>query len=270
MSGPQLDYVDNRLLSLQLVKNNMTDATVFDRWGKVCRPADFLYKKNVIVLRGSFRPITYVGFHMLKSSFGFAKANPSFNVHNTLQLCEITLNNLLQEGELDERDFLDRVDLLNGMGQNVMISNFKEFYKFSDYMSQFKIDNIRIVLGANILCKILQKKWYKNLKGGILQALGMLFTNNSQVYVYPFLDQFDNIEYTSENIKIDDDITSLYKYLIDNNKIVDIPNCRNVVKYINSKDVLEKIKNKDPQWEIMVPKYISKNIKSKNLFGYKL
>lgn len=270
MSGPQLNYVDNRLLSLQLVKNNMTDATVFDRWGKVCRPADFLYRKNVIVLRGSFRPITYIGFYMLKSSFGFAKQNPEFNVNNTLQLCEITLNNLLQEGELDERDFLDRVDLLNGMGQNVMISNFKEFYKFSDYMAQFKIENIRIVLGANILCKIFQKKWYKNLKGGILQALGMLLPSNAQIYVYPYLDLSDNQIYSSENIKIDEDLVYLYKYLIENKKIIDIPQCTNVMKNINSKDVLDKIKNKDPQWEVLVPKYVSKNIKSKKLFGYQL
>lgn len=270
MSGPQLDYVDNRLLSLQLVKNNMTDATVFDRWGKVCKPADFLYKKNVIVLRGSFRPITYIGFYMLKSSFGFAKQNPNFNVNNTLQLCEITLNNLLQEGDLDERDFLDRVDLLNGMGQNVMISNFKEFYKFSDYMAQFKIENIRIVLGANILCKIFQKEWYKSLKGGILQALGMLLPSNAQIYVYPFLDLTDNKIYSSENLVVDEDLVLLYKYLRENKKIVDIPKCTNEMKNINSKDVLEKIKNNDPHWETLVPKYISKNIKSKNLFGYKL
>jgi hypothetical protein len=35
MHGPDLDYVDNRLLGVQLVKNGMTSAMMFDRFGKV-------------------------------------------------------------------------------------------------------------------------------------------------------------------------------------------------------------------------------------------
>lgn len=268
MTGPQFQSVDNRLLSLQLVKNKMTEATIFDRYGKVHHPADFLYKKNLLLLRGSFRPITYIGFDMLKSSFGFFKKTNNFELSNTIQLCEITLSNLLQEGKLNEEDFLARVDLINGMGQNVMISNFQEFYKLSNYLAQFNIKNIKLIIGANILCKLMQKAWYLNFKGGILKALGMLLPENTQIYVYPFYDSKTNSYINTSNIDIEEDINYLYKHLIFNKKIIDLPNFNKKIKKYSSREVLELIKNSDPQWEVMVPKYISKNIKSKNLFGF--
>ncbi len=268
MEGPEMDYVDNRLLSVQLVKNNMTNATVFDRNGDVCMPADFLYKKHLLLLRGSFRPITYVGFDMLKSSYGFFKKEPGFSTENTLQLCEITLNNLLEEGDFDERDFLARVDLLNGMGQNVMISNFREFYKLSDYIADYKTGHVRIIMGANILQKLMQAQWYENLRGGCLHAMGLLFHKEAKIYVYPYFDTELKKVITAKNVFVDPDMRPLYKFLTLNDKIIDLPNFKKDIARYSSRDVLCKIQIKDNSWEEMVPKYISKNIKNRKLFGY--
>jgi len=268
MNGSDLDYVDNRLLSVQLVKNNMTNATVFDRKGDVCMPADFLYKKHLLLLRGSFRPITYVGFDMLRSSYGFFKNEPGFSTENTLQLCEITLNNLLEEGDFDERAFLARVDLLNGMGQNVMISNFQEFYRLSDYIADFKTGHVRIIMGANILQKLMQAQWYENLRGGCLHAMGLLFPREAKIYVYPYFDAESKKVITAKNVFINHEMKPLYKFLTVNEKIIDLPNFKKDIAHFSSRDVLCKIHNRDNSWEEMVPKYISRNIKSKNLFGY--
>jgi hypothetical protein len=46
---------------------------------------------------------------------------------NTLVVFEIT-NLLRSDGEIDERDFMDRAELLCSLGQTVMISNFQEYY----------------------------------------------------------------------------------------------------------------------------------------------
>ncbi|HSH51806.1 MAG TPA: hypothetical protein VK982_08815, partial [Bacteroidales bacterium] len=189
MSGHDLSYVDNRLLCVQLVKNGMTPAVMFDRYGNVHQPSDFLYKKNALVLRGRFRPITYVGFDILKTSYSLFKEDKNFSPENTLQICEITLNNLLEKGEINERDFLDRVDILNGMGQNVLVSSFKEFYKLVDYFGRFKIYNLRVILGVPTFKKVLEKKYYIHLRGGILEAMGRMFPNDTRFYIYPALDR---------------------------------------------------------------------------------
>lgn len=269
MHGPDFDYVDNRLLGVQLVNNGMTSAIMFNRDGNVQQPGDMLYKKNVLAFRGSFRPITYVGFDMLKTSYSIFKKDEDYDKHNTLALCEMTLNNLLEEGNLDERDFLNRVNILNGMGQNVMVSNFREYYKLVEYLSQFKIINLRIVIGIITFMKVLDETYYKNLKGGILEAMGKLFPENVKLYLYPALKGNSKELLTSGNLDLSEDLQYLYRYLKYKRKIIDIENVNRDKLHIFSHEVLEMIQNGEEGWEDLVPVYISKYIKSNKIFGYK-
>ncbi len=268
MHGPDLDYVDNRLLAVQLVKNEMTPVTMFDRHGQVQQPNDMLYKQNIMVLRGSFRPITYVGFDMLRSGFMLFKEDVGFDKQNTKVLCEITLNNLMEAGDFNERDFLDRVDVLSGMGQNVMISNFREFYKLAEWFRRFRIKNIRMVIGAMTFRNVLDKKYYRDLQGGIMEAFGKLFMENLKLYIYPALDQKGKEVITISNMPLQKHIDHLYQHLVSNGYILDITNYKEEVLPYYSHIVLNKMREGDPAWETMVPKYVSAFIKGKNLFGY--
>ena len=276
MVGKELSYVDNRLLAVQLIKNRMTSAIMFDRHGNVSEPAEMLYKKNVLVFRGSFRPITYVGFDMLKTSYSLFKRDEDYERDNTMALCEMTINNLLGEGELDERDFLARVDLLNGMGQNVMVSNLEEYFNLVSYFSDFKITNLRLVLGIPNFLEVINKKYYTDLRGGILEAMGKLFPENVKIYVYPTVssvpihDPLHGGELlTSDNLPLPDDIKDLFSYLKKNRKILDIKNANKERLYINNRNVLKMIQSGKEGWENMVPRYIEEEIKSKRLFDYK-
>jgi hypothetical protein len=276
MEGYDLDYVDNRLLAVQLVKNRMARAIMFDRYGHVQEPADMLYKKNVLAFRGSFRPITYVGFDMLKTSYSIFKRDEDYAKERTMALCEITINNLLESGELDERDFLARVDLLNGMGQNVMVSSISEYHRLVSYFSTFRIKNLRIVMGLPNFMQVLNKNYYTDLKGGILEALGKLFTDNMKLYIYPTISSV-SIEdptkgdelLTTDNLPMPEDVQDLYHYLKKNRKIIVIEKVKKEWLYINSRRVLRMIQEGIPGWEKMVPRYIEHEIKSKSLFGYK-
>lgn len=275
MSGPDLEYVDNRLLSLQLVKNGMTQAIMFDHLGHVQQPYDMLYKKNVLALRGSFRPVTIVIVDMLRTSYRIFKRDEDYDRDHTISLCEMTLSNLLQEGELNERDFLDRVDILNGMGQNVMVSNFREYYMLVQYFSQFRIKKLRIIIGIPTLMNFFEKKYYNNLRGGILEAMGKFFIDNMKLYVYPTISSVSIDDptkgeelITSKNLLLADDINDLYQYLIKNRMIIDITDAKKECLWINSQIVIKIIKEGIPGWEKMVPKYIEKQIKEKKLFGY--
>lgn len=270
MRGPDMDYVDNRLLGVQLVKNKMTMAVMFDRRGQVQQPSDMLYKKNVIVLRGTFRPITYVGFDMLKTSVGLCRKEADYHKDDTIVLCEMNLERLMRKGDdIDEKDFLDRVDLLNGMGQYVMVSGFFEFYKLSDYFSSFKLKALRMLLGANTLEKIFDEFHYQDMNGGLLQAMGMLFNEKTKLLIYPFKKKDSNELITTESFYLPVKYRHLYEHLISNSFIVPITGYRKNILGIYSKEVLKKIQEGDQTWEEDVPKYISEMIKTRKLFGYK-
>ena len=246
----------------------MAKAIMFDRYGEVHEPSDLLYHKNVLPFRGSFRPITYLGFDMLKTSYGLFKKDESYEKDNTIAICELTLSNLLEDGNLHERDFLDRVDILNGMGQSVMVSNFKEYYRLVSYFSQFRIKNLRIVISMHTFSYIIDEKYYVDLKGGLIEAFGRLFTNNMKLYIYPSIDEEIGELITTKNFKIPDKIKYLFLHLVENRQILDIndPKISHISTYPHV--ALNKIKNHEKGWELMVPKYIEDVIKNKKLFGY--
>jgi len=268
MSGPELNYIDNRLLCLQLVKNNMTNAAVFDSNHNVNTPSDIFYKKNIMVLRGSFRPITYVSLDMLNKGFETFKKDNNYSVENTMLFCEISIDNLLKDQEYDEKDFLNRVDLINGLGINVMVSDLKHHYEFVSYFDIYKIYKLGIIISSLTLSDLFKKEFYRNLSGGVFEGIGKLFKNNVKMYVYPALQTGTDELLTSENLKIEDETRHVYQYILETNKLSQIKDVDKEKLNIFSKTVLKYIQESNSEWEQMVPPYISESIKAKHMFGY--
>ncbi len=266
MSGPELDYVDNKLLAVQMVKNGMTHSIMFDKNGEVQQPSDMLYKKNILAFRGSFRPITYIAKDILNSSLALFMKDEDYKEENTLSFCELTLNNLLREGEVDERDFLERIEMLNAIGQNVMVSDIQEYYKLVDFFSQFQIKKLRIVMGVPSLESVLDESYYTSLKGGILEAMSKLFPKNIKLYIYPTMNQGEDVELTSKSIVPDVKIKHLYAYLQDNRFILDLKSSMKAQLHVKSREVLKMIQDNNPDWENYVPMNVAMIIKEKSLF----
>ena len=267
-SGPQFSEVDNRLMSLQLVKNGMTQAVMFGPDGKNILPAAILYKKNILALRGSFRPVTKVNIDMYEKSLDIFKKEKKVDEDKTIVIFEITLSNLRAEGEINEEDFMSRARLLCSLGHTVMISNFQEYYKLVEYFSAYTKKRMGLALGVNNMIDIFDEKYYRHLSGGILEAFGKLFFKDLKVYVYPMLDP-DTGEYTnSDNLKVHPRMKELYKFFKYNGKVVDIEDFDKDHLNIFSRTVLKMIKNNDEGWEKLLPEGVSEIIKEKELFGY--
>ena len=268
-SGPQFEKVDNRLMSLQLVKNSMTEAVIFGPDGNNILPASILYKKNILALRGSYRPVTKVNIDMYEKSLEIFKKEKRVDENNTIVIFEITLSNLRAEGEIDEEDFMSRARLLCSLGHTVMISNFQEYYKLVEYFSAYTKKRMGLTLGVNNLIDIFDEKYYRHLSGGILEAFGKLFFKDLKVYLYPMLNPKTG-EYTnSENLKVHPRIKELYKFFKYNGKVVDIEGFDKDNLNIFSREALKMIENKKEGWEKLLPAGVSEIIKQKKLFGYK-
>ncbi len=266
--GPLFKNVDNRLMSLQLVKNGMTDAVMFNPEGQNVLPARELYKKNILTLRGSFRPVTRVNIDMFEKALDAFIQEPGVDENKTLVIFEITLSNLRAEGEIDEKDFMDRAKLLCSLGHIVMISNFKEYYKLVDYLSQYTKKQLGLSMGVNNFVEIFDEQYYEDLGGGILEAFGKMFYNNLKVYLYPMKNENGQI-INSTNLKLHPRMKDFYKFFKYNGKVVDIFDFEENYLNIFSRKILNKIKNKENQWEEHLPEGIAEAIKNDKMFGYK-
>jgi len=268
-SGPAFSTVDNRLMSLQLVSQALTNAVVFTADGETVQPADILYKKAILVERGSFRPVTYATNDMLNGArTAFLKqcdcADEGFVV-----LMEMTLENLLSEGQLNHADFLARVDILGALGRPVMISKFGEYFRLASYLARYTNQMIGLVMGVPSLMEIFDEKYYLHLEGGILEALGRMFKGGLKLFVYPMIDDKTGQLVTATKLEVAPNLRSLFRYLIENEFIEEIIDYDPAYLRIFPPDALAKLQSGDPMWEKMVPSEVAKIIKERQFFGYR-
>lgn len=267
-SGPVFKAVDNRIMSLELVKNGLTEAVLFGPNGQNILPAAALYKKNILALRGRFRPVTKVNEDMYVKSLKLFLKEKKVKEENTIVIFEITLADLENKGEIDEKDFMDRAKLLGSLGETVLISNYKEYYRLVEYFSLYTDKKIGLCMGVNNLIEVFDPKYYIKLSGGILEAFGKLFFKKLKVYLYPVISEDGEI-ITSENLKVHPRIKELYKFSKFNGKVVDVENYDKDSLRIYSEKVLEHIKRNKKGWEKLLPKSVASKIKKQKLFGFK-
>jgi hypothetical protein len=270
MNGPDFSQVDNRLLSLQLVKRGYTDAVIFGPDGQNLQASEALYKKNILAIRGSFRPVTKVNIDMIMNGYNMFIKEQRVDRQNLQVLFEITLNNLQADsGDVDEKDFIDRADILCSLGQTVLISNYQEYYKLVEYFSRYTKARMGLIMGVNNLIEVFDEKYYRHLNGGMLEAFGILFTRDLKIYVYPSKPAKDGPVMTLAEMPIHPRLRPLYDYLLSNKRLVDIESFDPSVLHIFSTAVLRMIREGKPGWEEMVPPYVDNMIKDNQLFGHK-
>lgn len=267
-TGPAFEEVDNRLMSLQLVKNGMTDAVMFGSSGQNVLPASILYKRNILTLRGNFRPVTRVHMDMYEKSLELYLKERKVDKNKTAVIFEITLSNLRSEGEIDEQDFLDRADLLCGLGQTVMISNFPEYYKVVEYFAQHTSERMGLPMGVSTFIDLFDEKYYRHLSGGILEAFGKLFFKDLKIYLYPMKNRNTGEIITSDNLKVHPRMKELYKFFKENGRVVDIEDYDPSILEIYSREVYQMISTGRPGWEKMLPENTTLMIKEKGLFQW--
>src|SRR6266496_4451151 len=268
-SGPAFSQVDNRLMSLQLVSQGLTDAVMFQADGETVQPAEVFYKKAIQVERGSFRPVTYATNDMLDGARRKFLQESGCSEDDLIVLMEMTLEHLLAGGQLDHADFLARVDILGALGRTVLISRFGEYYRLAGYLFRYTNKPIGLVMGVPSLIQIFNEKYYNKLEGGILEALGRMFKGGLKLYVYPMIDEASGKIITATQIEVAQNLRSLFQYLIDNQYVQEIGDYHPEYLRIHPPDVLTKLQSGDSSWEQMVPPEVVHMIKKRQFFGYR-
>ena len=269
VSGPDFENTDNRIIALNLVKRGMTDATMFDLCGNVLQPATALYKRNILLMRGRFRPVTKVHIDMIETGLSRFLKEEEVVEDNVSVVFELTLKDLTADGKISDKDFVDRAELLGTLGYTVMISNYLKHYKMVDYLASIaKEKKMGVILGIYNLHSIFDATYYENLPGGLLEAFGRGFGHNVKLFVYPAIDVESGEMYTLENLIIPKELKGLLQYMKDNNKLEAIEKYNPKLLSIMSDDVLSKIKANATNWEDDVPAEVVKAIKFYELFGF--
>lgn len=269
LAGPAFAGVDNRLLALQLVRGDLTEAALFSAEGEAVQWAEVLYKKPVLVLRGSFRPVTRAILDVLERGLEQFLAEPELKGEQPVVLMEMTLRHLTTGDAIDTADFLERADTIQALGRYVLVSNFRRFHRLAWYLGRYTSRPIGLPLGCSHLREIFDPSFYNESEGGMLGGLGQLFRNPARLYVYPHLDLKTGELMTVENFPIAPELRHLYRHLVENRYIQGIQKFDRNLASIRRLEVLKRILAGDPAWETMVPPRVVELIKRDRLFQQK-
>ena len=267
-AGPRFACVDNRLMALQLVEQELAEAAMFTADGESVIPSEILYKKPVLIERGSFRPLTNPMLEMLERSHDLFINEPDLEGETPVTLMEMTLKQLQVGDAIDHSDFLDRVDTLGTLNRPVLISNFGRYHSLVQYIGHHTQKLIGLPLGLARLRTILDETFYTDLDGGLMESLGQLFRNGVKLYVYPWRNHITGEVFTLDTLEVPENVRHLYTHLVENRLVEEVKDFTQDYLVINSNIVLEKLQSGDATWEEMVPPPIAEIIKEKKLFGY--
>lgn len=240
--GPEFEFHDNNLLGLELLRLGLADVIMYDPQCNLCSPAEIIYKKPIVIERGSFK--SDLGFHneLLNTSLDKLKVELKNDKKSRepIAFFEITTSNLLTKKPPTNNELMKRVKSLTMENRYVMISDYAEYYHLTRYLNRFSRAQIRFAMGVASLVHIFQEKFYTQLQGGILEALGRLLASNVKMYISP-MPQKELLNYLTSshldlsiwelplkgevslnNIKPLTSIEHLYKYLLDQKALLEI------------------------------------------------
>jgi hypothetical protein len=267
--GLFFEDLDDRAINLHLIRSWKTRAIMFTPDGDVAVPAEMLYKKNVLTIRGSFKPVTNLNVDMIEQGKTSFYTQDDVHADNTVVIAEISLND--QQGHdanVPEKDIITRVRLLNSLGYNVMVSDYTRYFSLRAYFRQYTQLQIGIVVGIVNVRQIFDHDTYRGVEGGILEGFGKLFPDHTRMYVYPERSESgDLVDYTQ--VDLPNNLRHLYQHLVENKFITGIECSDSDLFSIYSREVLKKIAAGRGDWEQCLPKDVTAAIIEQKLFGFK-
>ena len=252
-TGHGFGMFDNRILALELVRNGLSEAALICPDGSVAQPADFLYKRPIVLMRGSFRPLCNIHLEMMDSvRTKFLESLPEEQRDRVVDICEISLSNLLRGEQVDLLEFLDRIEALAAEGKTVMVTNIARFHRITRLLSQYTKEPVAVALSIGLLNELFKEKW-ADTPGGILASMGHIFVNKTKFYVTPWINRTTGEFVTAGTYKAPEKYHYLYRHLRETGCIVEVPYFNQKFLFQTPRDIVRMIEAGDETWREYVP-----------------
>jgi hypothetical protein len=220
LEGPAFEEVDNRRLNLRLVTSSLSPVVMFSPEGCAVVPEDLLFRRHVLVLRGTFRPFSPVQADMMRCGLEVFSQDLATSPKNVVCFCEMNVARYLSHGVDEVYDLEARVVRLTELGYYVMVTSHLRYFRLSEYFTQHAKRRIGLLLSVDNVRSILDDKYYEGMQGGILEAMGKLFTSDTKLLVYPNLVPGRDEVVTAHNLDVPEHLRYLYMHLMHNGRIL--------------------------------------------------
>ncbi|WP_156307579.1 nicotinamide mononucleotide adenylyltransferase [Sphingobacterium endophyticum] len=230
VSGPLFEKANERLLNLYLIAKGFSKAAIFKPDGKAAQIKEYLYKKNIIILRTKYRQKSNPNFDLFNLAVEEFLKNTKAVPEDTVVLIEVLMGNVLDENiNISDEDliyFAERAEYLCSTGNNILVSNFRRNNHLAEFVQTFKPKHVGIATNTANLKNIFNTDNYnkENYTNELLSYISGMFSKNVKLYAYPYLDKKSDTIITTKNLPVSEEAKPLFDFLINNRYIVDIEN----------------------------------------------
>jgi hypothetical protein len=240
ITGPGFEKVDHRLLTISLLRKGLANSILFDAEQTPIPPTEFFHKRPILLERGSFRALHHLFPNLVESCESRLKKLAGEAARDAVYVLEISLNNILKTQQSTDDEILDVVSQLSKKNNNILVSNYSEFFHLTQFLRRFSSEPIGFIVSVALLPLLLEDERYALLKGGVLEASSRLFQQQVHLLVYPVessifssylnLIKFDTskLEYPETGLVMAKDLAlrnvnqHLHRYLVDAGIVVDV------------------------------------------------
>ncbi len=266
-SGPAFAGVDTRRLNLYLVLRGFSHAILFHKDGWPVEPGSILYKKSMLVICGTFRPILRVHLDMLAAATKQLRERGSER-NEIVSFAEISTKDVLDPMPCTLDDLLARIDTLAALGLPTLVTDLPEFYRLDAHLSRYSKRELVFVVGAETLARIFREDYYEKLDGGAFEGVGRLFKRWVRVAIYPSPQPHSGTLLTAENVEVSPRMRHLLQYLLESGQVEPLRDyCEEHIR-ASAASVLMDLQSGGRTWEAQVPEAAAALIKRRRLFGY--
>lgn len=231
LDGPAFEGVNERLINLYLIAKGFSKAAIFSPDGEVYQSKDFLYKKNIMILRTKYRQKSNPNFDLFNRAIDQFKRNIGEEDESQLVvMIEVLMSNGLDDqSEISTEDlnyFAQRADYLCATGNHIIVTNFRRSNHLAEFLAEFKPKNVGISTNIANLKHIFNSEHFnkENYTNELLSYVSGMFSKNVKLYAYPYLDKSNHQIVTTANMPVSAEAKPLYEFLVSNKYIVDIEN----------------------------------------------
>lgn len=185
LAGPAFSGHDPRSINIALLRAGLASSILFNRQQQVVPPTEFFHKRPILLERGTFRALHQIFPDLTRACQQELQQVAGAGAKEAAYVLEITLNNILRAQQSTDDEVLDVVEQLCNHDNNVLVSNYPEFFHLTQYLRRFSNAPIGFVVSAATLPLLLEDERYSLLKGGVLEASARLFQQQVHLLVYP-------------------------------------------------------------------------------------
>ncbi len=198
--GKIFKQLNQQELNLELIRQNLTQALLFQNNGTNVLPADTLYEKPVLIVQDTpdktdpWEPIQKALSHIKKHK----------NISSPMLLIDVPLSHL--KGKTIH-DFLKKYTHKIKAVKNwhVLVSHFNQLYELKDFIQNINKKNVFMLLPSSTLARLVNKKSQKQSEEDVLNFFGRLCGRNIILITHgnkavPFYNRQTNLKHLEQHL----------------------------------------------------------------------